>query len=121
MIERLCTMQSKMFDLEQSNQVLRGFKNLYKSAGEIKCGGCQKSFKPVLFKGHYLKCTKLLEDTVAAGDSTANDRLFIKFIDSEGAQHATLRFFISQYGQQWYVKFLIENLVEAVRGLHKKY
>jgi hypothetical protein len=29
-----------MLDLEQSNQVLRGFKNLYKSASEIKCGGC---------------------------------------------------------------------------------
>jgi len=57
-------MQSKMLDLEQSNQVLRNFKNLYKSAAEIRCGGCQKAFKPVLFKGHYLKCSKLLEETV---------------------------------------------------------
>lgn len=107
-----------MLDLEQSNQVLRNFKNLYKSASEVKCGGCLRNFKPVLFKGHYLKCTKLLEDTVASGESTGNDRLFIKFIESESSG---LRFFVSQCGIQWYVKFTMETLQELVQGLQKKY
>ena len=50
-----------MLDLEQSNQMLRNFKNLYKAASEIKCSGCGKLFSPVIFKGHYLKCAKIVE------------------------------------------------------------
>ncbi|CDW83719.1 guanylate-binding n-terminal domain containing protein [Stylonychia lemnae] len=120
MIERLCQMQSKMLDLEQSNQVLRNFKNLYKSASEVKCGGCSRSFKPVLFKAHYLKCTKLIEDQLTSGESTGQDRLFIKFIDSEsGGQQ--LRFFVSQCGLQWYVKFETDKLQETVRHLQRNY
>ncbi len=98
-----------MLDLEQSNQVLRNFKNLYKSASEVKCGGCQRSFKPVIFKGHYLKCTKLIEDSVASGEG-GNDRLFIKFIESDITNGKTIRFFVSQGGIQWYVKFSLEKL-----------
>lgn len=59
-MEKMQHLQQKMLDLEQSNQVLRNFKNLYKAASEIKCCGCNKSFSPVIFKGHYLKCSKIV-------------------------------------------------------------
>ena len=74
----------------------------------------------MIFKGHYIKCTKLLEDTVASGDST-NDRLFIKFIESDTSANRNLRFFISQNGVQWYVKFPLERLQDTLRGLQKNY
>jgi chromosome segregation ATPase len=54
-------LRQRMLDLEQSIQVLRTFKQLYRATAEFKCGGCLRSFKPVLFKAHHLTCSKLLD------------------------------------------------------------
>lgn len=62
LIEQLEELQSKLQDMEQSQKVLRRIKHAFKQTLEVKCRGCSKIFKPVIFKAHVLSCQKLLED-----------------------------------------------------------
>lgn len=97
------TGQQRMLDLEQSIQVLRTFKQLYRSTAEFKCAGCFKSFKPVLFKAHHVTCAKLLE-------SAADDRLFAKVVEVKGDQ---LRLVVGCHGKQW----TVHQTAQEMRGL----
>ena len=40
---------------------LKEIKNAFKQAIELKCKGCLKLYKPVMFKTHILCCKKLLD------------------------------------------------------------
>ncbi len=42
----------KMADLEASNLILKKYKAIYQAAHSITCSTCNKSMKPVIFKGH---------------------------------------------------------------------
>ena len=84
-VETGSLLQQRMFDLEQSIQVLRTFKQLYRSTAEFKCAGCLRSFKPVLFKAHHLHCAKLLEQVaMSKNGSSLDERLFVKVTEVKG-------------------------------------
>lgn len=78
--EHIEELQMKIQDLEQSNKVLKRIKNAYKQTSEVKCRGCSKLFKPIIFKAHVLSCQKLFEDHEGFQDiakSTDIDQIFI--------------------------------------------
>ena len=103
-----------MIDLESNIQVLRTFKNMYKSAAEYKCSGCLRTFAPVLFKAHIQTCSKLVSIT----DRQVDDRLFIKAVEKT---ENSLRFYCSGYGLEWNVTKGISEFKEMVEGIQKKY
>jgi len=54
-------LNQKTRDQEESVRLLRKIKNAFNNASELKCGACQKSFVPVLFKVHVQNCKQLLK------------------------------------------------------------
>jgi len=106
-------MHQRMKDLEQSIQVLRTFKQLYRSTAEFKCAGCLKSFKPVLFKAHHLTCSKLLEST-----GSSDDRLFVKIVEVKGGN---VRLVVSSQGQEWTLKTSIEDYVNLLTSMQARF
>ena len=79
--EKVEDLSQKLQDSEQSVKVLRRIKNAYKQALEIKCRGCSKSFKPVIFKAHIMSCQHLLENSESfqeIAQSSDIDQVFIK-------------------------------------------
>lgn len=107
--ETTALMHQRMKDLEQSIQVLRTFKQLYRSTAEFKCAGCLKSFKPVLFKAHHLTCAKLLEST-----TSTDERLFVKIVEVKVTQ---LRLVVSHQGQEWTLRTSLEDYLSLLTGL----
>jgi cell fate (sporulation/competence/biofilm development) regulator YlbF (YheA/YmcA/DUF963 family) len=54
--ERFESMQQKIKDYEDSNKILKRYKNTFKQSEEVKCKGCKNLYKSQLFKGHVVMC-----------------------------------------------------------------
>jgi hypothetical protein len=114
MVSSLVSLRQSVCEAEQRNAVLKKFKALYKSVSEVKCSGCHKAFNPVLFKGHYLKCTKLVSDSSTSAYKDES-KMVVRLVDMDS--QSQLRFYLSYSGLTWYVKKDFGSLMETCYSL----